>query len=199
MERFDFHTFVQHVVGLFKHQRKEGHQFALLYLTSQDFTTSMCTANVAFRTALGIVQTPEDATDNEVATFPPSNLCNFIVARPDGPHHTEALLLERFDDLMESYGSFLVRSIVLYTWLLPCVNCMNRIIDRLRYLRDHLKVIVIYTSNGFGVTQEKADRIIQDLREAGIIVVHEIYDYSLHQSAHFNKLSAYHLIPEQYV
>ena len=94
------------------------------------------------------------------------------MARPDGPHHTEAAT-GRFDDLMESYGSFLVQSIV-HTCGYYHVLTVRTEVETLQG--------VVYSSNEFGVAQEKADRIILDLREA------KIYDYSLHQHAQFNKL-----------
>ena len=97
--RREVHFFVQRLVGLFKAQRRDGYQFAVLCITHERNTTT----NIQFWTRKRAVCRPDEATDNSSATFPPHN--NLFVTRPDGPDHAEARLISRYDMLLRSYQS----------------------------------------------------------------------------------------------
>ena len=85
----NFDTFTEHVGQLFQNQSRDNdEQFAVLFLASEsDYTKTV------FRMAAGPVNTPSTATNNAYPIFPPnsSDLCNYIVARNDGPDHAETL------------------------------------------------------------------------------------------------------------
>ena len=125
----------------------EKHQFAVLFLSSQDYI-----ADVTFQTKTEVVYSPEEATDSTEPVFPPDyNLDNFVTARPfqdfyaNRKIHAEEQLLDKFNLLktsFESSGFNRCRTVVLFTWLLPCKKCTTRIINELG--GRGLKVIVIY-------------------------------------------------------
>ena len=57
--------------------------------------------------------------------------------------------MEKFDLLMSRYqlsGLLPCKSIVLYTWLLPCSQCTDKIIKKLESHAKNLRVVLLYTS-----------------------------------------------------
>ena len=180
----NFHIFIKRVIELFKDQRsREKYQFAVLFLTSQqDITTTgfyKMTQTMFSRTRLE-VNSPGTATDKTCSTHPPDrDLCNYVVARPDGRKHAEALLMNKLDTLLRQYQSVGMpecQTVVLYTWLLPCDSCADTIIRKLGQEGQRLRVILIYTSKVREVTENHACTIISKLEAAGITVRQEIYD-----------------------
>ena len=175
----NFHILVQNIVQMFARQRQGGYEFGVLFLSSEEhFETH---PYVEFSTA-----TSQEPTDKNLPTFPPDwNICNYVIARPDqrgrDTIHTEEQLMDKLDLLMSRYKSSGLppcKSIVLYTWLLPCSQCTQRIIATLvsHILEERYKVILIYTSKMRDVSAMEAGRIVGDLRMAGITVIQEAYD-----------------------
>ena len=173
------HILVQNIVQKFAPQRQGGYEFGVLFLSSEeDFETH---PDVEFFAA-----TSQDPTDSSLPTFPPDlSICNYVTARPDqrgtNTIHAEEQLMDKLDLLMTQYKSSdlpVCKSIVLYTWLLPCSQCTQRIIATLvsYFLEDRYRVILIYTSKMRDVSAEEARRIVGDLRMAGITVIQEVYD-----------------------
>ncbi len=66
-------------------------------------------------------------TDNREAVHYRSNF-PFITARVHDGKHAEQLMMEKFEQLKNSYKKT-VKFIVLYSWLLPCEDCCNNFIS----------------------------------------------------------------------
>ena len=161
-------NFVQDIVGIFKDQRTQRHQFAVLIVSPQYQVTMkpppFCTM-----------------TDNSIGsspTYPPnSTLKDWIVARPDRPKHAEELLLERFDELL-AQNEYSCRSIVLYTWFVPCDDCTGKIIDVLGHFKEthaHVTVTVVYSKKMKAMSEEHERRNTSMLEAAGITVIKRRY------------------------
>lgn len=130
------------------------------------------------------------ATNSKFPSYPPTNLLgNYICARPDKSNpqniqHAEKILLGRFETLITSYkenNHHECRIIILYTWLLPCPGCTDKIIATLgspgRY--DKCRTILAYTTPfnydkmgfSYGVNMGQRKRNIENkLKRAGIEV-----------------------------
>ena len=69
---------------------------------------------------------------NSIKSFHPdsSNLVNYIVARPDHMDHAEVVLLDRFNELQQKFGRR-PSLILIFSWLMPCSECTEAIINRL--------------------------------------------------------------------
>ena len=176
----EYHNLTQRVVKLFKTQRQEKHQFAVLFLSSQDYI-----ADVAFQTKTGPVYSPEEATDSSKPIFPlDRDLHNFVTARPHRKwyacrkRHAEEQLLDKFDLLKTSFESSRFnrcRTVVLFTWILPCKKCTTQIINKLGG-RGH-KVIVIYIIKHIKNTARDELYTVKRLEKAKIDVMSECYDH----------------------
>ena len=124
-------------IHLFKYQRIEGDQFAFLFLEKNtDFT------KMTFRILKKTVTELNDATNSKCVSYPPTKnmLGNYICARPDKSNprnkiHAEIVLLRRLSSLKVSYERRgcerhqKCRTIILYTWLLPCLRCAEKIVS----------------------------------------------------------------------
>ena len=148
--------FVEDVVSIFKDQRKRC-QFAVLILSSE--------CQVTLRNML---HADGKMTDNSTPTYPPDiYLDNYIVSRPDRGSDAEILLLRRFPTLLK-YNTQ-CQSIVLYSWLLPCLRCAEEIAHVLgQYTTTH-RVTVVYTSTARMETEEEENTAI--MKNAGIKVI----------------------------
>ena len=176
----EHHDLTQRVINLFEQQRQEKHQFAVLFLSSQDYIT-----DVTFQTKTGPVYIPEEATNSSEPIFPPDyDLHNFVTARPHRKwyayrkRHAEEQLLDKFDLLktsFESSGFNTCRTAVLFTWLLPCKNCTTRIINKLG--GRGLKVIVIYIIKHRNDTVRNESYTVERLENANIDVIPELCDH----------------------
>lgn len=180
-----FHEFVQRVVYLFEQQRsKWQYQFAVLFLTPLPIL-NITAENMIFRTQTGEVSTPSEATNSESLMFPPDhNLCNYMTARPHGRCHAEVRLMDNLETLLSTYKSLGIthcQSIVLYTWLLPCLHCAEHII---RTLQDYIiereyEVTVIYTCKQKDLKDEEIVKILNYFELAGIDALYVPFDQLL--------------------
>ena len=76
-----------------------------------------------------------------------SKFCNYIVARPHNGQDAEIIIFKEFDNLWKEYihkNGEEPHSIILYSLLMPCTNCTDKIINTLA--RRRAKVTVVYTS-----------------------------------------------------
>ena len=85
--------------------------------------------------------------------------------------------MKKLDKLLKSYGKERCKTIVLYTWLLPCSYCCKKIIKELR--RVQAECIIVYTSKMQDVTDGQEKKIVKDLEGAGIHVKNESYNQKL--------------------
>lgn len=177
-----FHGFIQDVITTFKQQRRANYQFAVLFLSSQDNEADIA-RKMKFCTS-DRKCSKYNATDNRFPTFPPSEkLFNYITARPDeSGNHAEKLILEKFGALIQSYRYYCsnLKSIVLYTWLLPCKTCQKEIVRVLGLYCQHSKVMVVYSSEG-QQNSHQVKEVHKGFRQAGIIVKFEQCDFALKQ------------------
>ena len=169
---------MKRVIETFQAQRKEAaFQFAVLFL-SEYRRFERISSNTDF------LAVDSKNTDCERRTFPPDDkLSNYVTAGPQGSDHAEIILLGKLNTLMEKYGEQKCKTIVLYTWLLPCdsrqyevKDCKTEIIERLGpWVNEGKQVILVYTSPMSDVCEEKEDQIVEDIRAEGIIVLKEKY------------------------
>ena len=66
-----------------------------------------------------------------------------------------------------------METIVLYTWLLPCKECANKIIQAFEQLTK--QVLLVYTSRMQNVLDDEEEQIRDSLEAAGIVVRREEY------------------------
>ena len=180
-----FHAFVQRIVDLFAKQRNEQqYQFAVLFLTHLPLS-EITVSNMTFQTQAGAVNTPDEATDCSVPMFPPlDNLCNYMVARPQNNRHAEVRLMDDLETLLCMYSSLGMpqcRSLVLYSWLLPCLRCTEYIVKMLQdfIINRMFEVTVIYCSKQRDLKDEEIVRILNCFEIAGIEVLYVSYDQLL--------------------
>lgn len=84
-------------------------------------------------TALADANNGQLVNSNECSHPDSSNLVNYIVARPDHDRHTrhaEEVLLDRFNELWRNFGRR-PSLILIFSWLMPCNECTEDIINRL--------------------------------------------------------------------
>lgn len=155
-----YHNLVQMLVDRFEGQRIKGYQFAVLFLSPE--------ADVSDTGRVKIwAKTGAEDTNSTYSTHPLDNYFgNFIVARPNGQQHAEKLLMGKFDKLWSKNQD--CKTIVLYTWLLPCNSCADKIAKVLGSREE--EVIVLYTSIVKDMQNEDYTCSKDKLRKAGIKV-----------------------------
>ena len=172
------HTLVQVLVYNFQYQRVPDYkyQFAVIILSSE----KVIKFRVRDPDSNGVICIPTRLTDNRYSIFPPdSQVYNYITARPNGRLgylHAEAQLMVKFSILLQSFNlsnRHSHKSVVLFTWLLPCWHCAKRITSTLS--GNSLKVILSYVSKMQNVSEEEERSIVAYLDGAGLRVIHEIY------------------------
>lgn len=166
-----FSSLIKHTIRIFENQRLQRYEFAVLFLAPcKNFMAMRICIN--FQTKRESVHNdPDLATNCQLPTFPQDdNLCNYVTARPEQRRHAEELLLDELSTLISNY-SLPCKSIVLYTWFLPCINCKDKIINTLSpYIRSEHQVILAYTIKMKDITDEESTLIVKDLEKAGITV-----------------------------
>ena len=175
----NLHAPTQKIIDLFHHQRMRRSQFALLYISPCPLRY-ISADNLTFVTQDGEVDAPYEATDWSQPLFPsPGDRNNYIAARPERKRHTETMLMDAFESLLESYeesSSVQCRSVLLYSWFHPCFNCACKISETLEDFIDDglLEVAVVHSCDmrGFGGKEESRSR----LEMAGIKVLQETSD-----------------------
>ena len=152
-------TFVNDIVEIFRGQRIRGYQFAVIFLSRYRHVT---------------LNNRQSYTNNTNPTHPPDHtLENYIVARPDGFHHAEVLLLGRFSTLLARNTQCL--SILLYSWLLPCQHCAEEIARVLgQYTATH-HVTLVYTTTVREASENQERRNKLTMQNAGITVIKRQY------------------------
>ena len=162
-----YHDLVQMLVNRFEGQRKEKYQFAVLILSSETDASKIERGKIWAKK--GVVD-----TNSAYSTHPRDiELNNFMVARPHGPYHAEKLLMDKFNKLRSKNKD--CKTIVLYTWLLPCNSCAEEIAKVLGPYEG--EVIVLYTSIVKDMHNEDDSK--DKLRNAGIKLEKVHYDKDL--------------------
>ena len=178
------HILVDRIVELFQYQRVKDSEFAVILLSSHHCITR----DFIFRTRMGAVDQPDTATNCHTQSFPlPHSLSNYLAARTDGRTHAVVALMNRFPLLMRSYNvqhSHQCRTIMLYTWLFPCYECKQAIIDNLQPYTEKSRVIVVYTSTLCDLDENEIRAISYEMELAGMTVRQERYDYHLQPTNH---------------
>ena len=188
-EQDKLHVFIQRLVYLFEQQRSIGqYQFTVLFLSPLPFKDISIT-NTVFQTQMGVVSTPAEATDRSHPLFPmEDNFCNYMTARPHGRRHAEVRLMKRWERLLctyESLGRPSCRSIVIYTWLLPCMQCTEAIAESfLPYIMaGQYEVTVVYTCKQRDLTDEAVAKIQSCFELSGIEVCYVPFDQRLRRGS----------------
>ena len=92
---------------------------------------------------------PEEVNSSKCSHPEPPNLVNYVVACPDHfrHKHAEIILLERFDDLWQSFVQLHTPSLILiFSWIMPCTDCTEAIIAFSRRVAEY-QVIVVFKCN----------------------------------------------------
>ena len=185
----NLHTLTQTFVKLFKHQRskvKHRSQFAVVYLSPIPLR-DISVENTSFCTQEGVVSAPGEATEWTSPTFPPEDNCfNYMTPRPTTYSHAEVLLMEKFEELFGSYrrsSIFQCATIVLYSWLHPCLACTEKIIETLEEcIRSTMcEVIMIYSCEQKGL--EDRDEIHSRFEQAEIRLQQERSDQYIQRAS----------------
>ena len=180
----EFHDLIQDVITTFQAQRKEDdYAFAVLLLSKYRNFKDIGT-NTQF-------PMDSEATDCDCRTFPPDDdLINYVAAGPQGLEHAEAILLGKVEALMEKFGEENCKTIVFYTWFLPCDRrlqrreCKAKVTSKLGpWVAKGKQVILVYTTTmpsdntgeSPGVDEKKESEIVRDMKAEGIIVLKESY------------------------
>lgn len=180
----EFHDLIQDVITTFQAQRKEDeYAFAVLLLSKYRNFKDIGT-NTQF-------PMDSEAADCNSRTFPPDDdLINYVTAGPQGLEHAEAILLGKVETLMEKFGEENCKTIILYTWYLPCDSrcqrreCTAKVTNKLGpWVEKGKQVILVYTTTmpgddteeNPGVSEKKENEIVRDMKAEGIIVLKESY------------------------
>ena len=158
----DYKSLVRKLVEKFKDQRERGsYEFAVLVLSQEEIATIEKTSFWLRNGAL---------TNRIYSTYPSDYfLGNFIVSRPDG-RHAEVLLMNRFNSLWARQSHY-CKTILLYSWLLPCNSCARRIADVLGPYAGERKTIVLYTSANGQEEEEKESRRLLNIKNIMMVKV----------------------------
>ena len=176
----EFNQVIRHLIDLFKHQRRRKFQFSVLYLSPHEHIS---TETLSFQTRKGEVTTPKEATDRDSKIFPQGGMSfNYLTARPDGEDHAEALIMARFDSFMRSYmqRGMPCKTILLFTWILPCDSCKDCILQHLNKHLKQVKVVLVYVTGGEKDEDSEKDTI-HELESAGI-TVNKIHRYNIQEA-----------------
>ena len=164
-------------------------QFAVLLLLTKGETEKPMTFN--FKPSDENARLPINSTKPFIPPKPKFN--NYIVARPEKgilgriaeyymewyTKHAETIVLNEFEDLLLAYESNnkeVFRSIILYTWIMPCTKCTTKIITKMvkndKLVNRELEFTVAYTLHyRYDVeSEEEQEKSRENLRKAGITV-----------------------------
>ena len=98
----------------------------------------------------------------------------YLAARPDGKEHSEEKLLCYFRDLMDNFVRFYGEPpavVILYTWLMPCRQCIDMICWKFN-ANTGIACIVVY-STGENMPEADVDYMMSRLHSNGIVVLKE--------------------------
>ena len=165
-------TFIQNVIDKFNGQRQVGDQFAVVVLSSERVLKDI--GRLKFW--------PCDYLYNPLVNSqyifypPPHQYVNYIVARPERQFwcrsvHAEEIILSEICSLLWAYRRAEGRNptyILFYSWMMPCSNCTSAIITLSYNLNS--KIVVVYTIDWKGISEEENDENRDWLYAAGIIV-----------------------------
>lgn len=168
---YTFHYFTEDLIQAFESQRKHfRYQFAVLFVMS---IREIKERTFHFKSRNGT------ATNRHITPFPlDDEIVNYVTAGPNS-RHAEDLLMDKLHILMErfkdhSHPEIKCKMIVLYTWLLPCDNCKDIIIEKMWPLTKDSEVMLAYT-----YSKDDEDAIVRELESAGLLVRKEKYDHVL--------------------
>ena len=170
-----FHKFVNAMIvpSFFRKQNSWGDQFAVLILVARVDIKDITRVVLCPRDHLGsplvnsnYQRCPNSATDYN----------NYIVARPEYNSHAEKALLDELDPLWSAFVASNGRPpkhIVLYSWMIPCTECTELIINILcckRY-KSVGKIVAYRRKIWSELSAEENNVNRQLLRNAGIKTV----------------------------
>ena len=98
----------------------------------------------------------------------------YLSARPGGKEHSEEKLLRYFRDLEDNFVRFYGEPpavVILYTWLMPCRNCIDMICWELN-ANTGIACIVVY-STGENKPEADVDYMMSRPQSNGIVVLKE--------------------------
>ncbi len=170
-----FDGFIQQVISKTENQRKKC-QFACLMLRGVSETQ-----NQRFTYKPHYSGNSPYVNDSEAFSPPVERLNNYIVARPSsqthGQKHAEVVILDNFNTLWEAYirknRNQKPASIVLFSWIIPCVTCTPKLIKSLSKLG--VPVHIAYTITYYRETEQQMQNSVKNIEKSGMVI--ERVDY----------------------
>lgn len=162
--------FIQNsVISRFRsHREVPQAQFAVLVFSPMEFS------NIS-QTNIRAAQEEGSArwvyTSSTAVCFPAiQSFTNFVVARKYGPRHSEELIFDYGDleDLCRKCVQQPIKTLLLYSWLMPCSKCTSRIISEKNKLNGGRRMVVVYTADW--VEERNNERNRECLRCNGVFV-----------------------------
>ena len=170
-----FDGFIQQVISKTENQRKNW-QFACLMLRGASETQ-----NQRFTYKPHYSDNSPYVNDSEVFSPPVERLNNYIIARPSnqthGQKHAEVVILDHFNKLWEAYIKNRKQkpvSVVLFSWIMPCVACTSKLIETLSELG--VPVYIAYTIKyHYRETEQQMQNSVINIKKSGMVI--EQVDY----------------------
>ena len=172
-----FQNFIaQRVIPGFEGQRRQRYQFAVLLLVPESALNNINLMSLQ----------PNDYYNqqplvNNINASSPNrqHYRNYVAARPEGGRHSEVTLLEELPHLWKAFvASYHVipSYIILYSWMMPCPECTERLCRDQTLQNTNASVIVAYTIDWKEVSYDDNERSRLTLQAAGINVEEVKYD-----------------------
>ncbi len=114
--------------------------------------------------------------DSKEFSPPVERFNNYIIARPSsqthGQKHAEKVILDNFKTLWRAYMSENSNqkpaSVVLYSWIMPCVTCTSNIIETLSKLG--VPVHIAYTITYHREIEQQRQNSVRRIEESGMVI-----------------------------
>ena len=173
-----FKTFITKVVIPSTEDQRNKWQFATLMLLTAKETKKFCYEPS---------QNGGQPKLYENETFSPKSgeFNNYIIARPqngeNNTKHAEEVILENFVELLGAYknqnSNQIPASIILYSWIMPCKDCTDAIIEKL--LSHGIPITIVYTISWEKESKEIQAKSRKSLKKKGVSVVYVKCPYRL--------------------
>ncbi len=128
--------------------------------------------------------------DSKAFSPPVTQLHNYIIARPSsqahGQKHAEEVILDNFNTLWKAYKrenrNQKPASVVLFSWIIPCVTCTSKLIETLSNLG--VPACIAYTIKYHRESEQQMQNSVRKIEESGMIIEQVHYPDRL-KSKHF--------------
>ncbi len=126
--------------------------------------------------------------DSKAFSPPVKQLHNYIIARPSshGQKHAEEVIIDNFNTLWQAYirenRNQKPASVVLFSWIIPCVICTSKLIKTLSNLG--VPAYIAYTIKYHRESEQQMQNSVRKIETSGMIIEQVHYPDRL-KSKHF--------------